>query len=171
MMTGVQTRKWQEHKGAFQRRVQSFSWAAESQCLAETLHYSYDSYRMCPVKLLISSQRRQVGLSISAKRVDLPGVAQKWAQREKLVSQRTHRWVFCYMSHKWFDLHIGGNLELYAEYLYYQKQIRASPRALLTSLSVCLDEHGIRRLALLEGLFFWWGRRWSPDCLLLFKSW
>lgn len=35
-----------------------------------------------------------------------------------------------------------------------KKQIRASPRALLTSLSVCLDEHGIRRLTLLEGLFF-----------------
>lgn len=95
-----------------------------------------------------------MGLSISPEWVVLMRVAQKWAQREKLVSQRTHRWVFCYMSHQRFDLYIGGNLELYAEYLRYQKQIRASPCAPLTSLSVCLDEHGIRRLTLLEGLFF-----------------
>lgn len=55
----------------------------------------------------------------------LPWVAQKWGQKEKQMSQKRHRWISWYTSHRQLGLHTGSNPEVCVEYP--EKKIRASP--------------------------------------------
>lgn len=121
MMTDVQTRKWREYEAAFlcppAKPLNLSSW--KRPCAVVVTH------RGC---YLFSEKASEVEYLSEAGQ--LLWEAQKWAQKEKQVSQKRHRWISCYRSHRWLNLHTGSNPEVYVEYPGYQK-IRASTRAVL----------------------------------------